>query len=111
MPSMPTFDLFAPRRRTESQRHRELYAMYQVAHTAVDFVAAICFTVGSVLFFWKATETAAIWLFVVGSLFFLAKPSITLAREIHYIRLGRADTVAQGGPEPAFQRKAREGSR
>ncbi|MDF1750762.1 MAG: YrhK family protein [Alphaproteobacteria bacterium] len=73
---------------------RRVYALYEIAHTMVDFAAAICFTIGSVLFFWKSTETPAIWLFTFGSIFFLVKPSLRLSREIHLWRIGQLDDLA-----------------
>jgi hypothetical protein len=76
-----------------------VFAVYEVAHTAVDFGAAICFLVGSVLFLYKKYETPAVWLFIVGSLFFCVKPTLRLAREIHLLRMGRTDAVAKDAPE------------
>ena len=46
------------------------------------------FLVGSVLFFSADTTFAATWLFVIGSLFFGLKPTIRLARELHFLRIG-----------------------
>ncbi|SFB01273.1 YrhK-like protein [Poseidonocella pacifica] len=92
--------LFRHSSRTRSADAERVYALYELAYTGVDFTAALCFTVGSVLFFWKQTETAAIWLFVIGSLCFMAKPTIRLAREVHLWRMGEIDRLAereQGG--------------
>jgi len=87
--------LFAPGNRNKSSRHKKIYAAYEMAFTAVDFTAAFSFIVGSFLFFFPEYETAAIWFFVVGSVFFALKPTIRLAREIHYIALGDIDDVAE----------------
>ncbi|ETX14158.1 N-acetyl-gamma-glutamyl-phosphate reductase [Roseivivax halodurans JCM 10272] len=87
--------LFRHETRQQSAETRRLYARYEVAHTIVDFLAAFLFLVGSVLFFWKALETAAIWCFVIGSVFFCVKPTLRLAREIHLWRIGRTDTLAR----------------
>lgn len=75
--------LFVKDRRTEGDAaSRRTYALFEIAYTLVDFGAAVCFTIGSVLFFWKAYEPTAIWLFTIGSLLFLAKPTIRLVREV-----------------------------
>ncbi|MDM8164808.1 YrhK family protein [Roseovarius sp.] len=92
--------LFRHENRQRSERSRRLYAAYEIAHTVVDFSAALSFLIGSVLFFWKETETAAIWFFVVGSVLFCVKPTLRLAREIHLLSLGRVDELARRGEQP-----------
>lgn len=87
--------LFTHENRQRTARSRRIYAAYEIAHTCVDFTAAICFLIGSILFFWKAYETAAIWLFVIGSVFFCMKPTLRLAREIHLWRMGKVDELAR----------------
>ncbi|SLN46778.1 hypothetical protein ROJ8625_02264 [Roseivivax jejudonensis] len=87
--------LFRHATRQSTARTRRLYARYELAHTLVDFLAAILFLVGSVLFFWSALETAAIWCFVFGSVFFCVKPSLRLAREVHMYRIGRIQDLAE----------------
>lgn len=91
--------LFQHANREVSDDTRRVYALYEIAHTAVDFAAALCFLVGSVLFFWPAVETGAIWLFVLGSVFFFLKPAIRLAREIQLYRMGRLDRLAARAEE------------
>lgn len=88
--------LFHSQNRTRSPESERLYARYELMHTLVDFAAAILFLVGSVLFFWKSLKTAAIWLFVLGSLCFCAKPTIRLVREIQLYRMGKFEKLAQG---------------
>ena len=87
--------LFHPDNRTRSEASRALYARYEIAHTAVDFLAAACFLIGSVLFFYDSTQYAGTWLFVVGSLAFAAKPTIRLTREIKLYRMGKLETLAE----------------
>ena len=91
--------LFSHENRQRNADTRRVYAAYEVAHTAVDIAAAFSFLIGSVLFLWKAYETPAIWLFIVGSVFFCVKPSLRLAREIHLWRMGQIDTLAKRAPE------------
>lgn len=87
--------LFQVEHHTGSERRRRIYAAYEVAYTAVDFLAAILFLVGSVLFFFKSLENPAIWCFVVGSVCFALKPSLRLARELHYLAIGDTDDLAK----------------
>ena len=86
--------LFAHENRQASEEAKALYARYEIAHTAVDFTAAILFLVGSFLFFKEATQYAATWLFVVGSACFALKPTLRLLREIKLYRMGKIDTLA-----------------
>jgi uncharacterized membrane protein YhfC len=86
--------LFAPENRGKSPKHARIYAAYEIAFTLVDVLAALCFVVGSWLFFYKSWETVATWLFLVGSVFFALKPTIRIAREIHYFQLGKVDKLA-----------------
>lgn len=87
--------LFTNEARQRNAETRKVYAAYEIAHTAVDFVAAICFLIGSILFLWPVYEIPAVWLFIVGSVFFCLKPTLRLSREIHLWRMGRLDTLAE----------------
>ncbi|MEC3859866.1 YrhK family protein [Mesobacterium sp. TK19101] len=87
--------IFYHENRDKSEASKRLYARYEMAHTAVDFLAAIAFLVGSVLFFDDATQYTATWLFVIGSLFFAMKPTLRLTREIRLYRMGKLDTLAK----------------
>jgi len=91
--------LFAHENRNRNADTRRVYAAFELAHTMVDFAAAICFLIGSILFFWKAWETEAIWLFVIGSAFFCVKPTLRLIREIKLVRMGELDELAEEAPE------------
>lgn len=87
--------LFRHRNRERNAETRRIYALHELAYTIVDFAAALCFIVGSVMFFSKALETPAIWLFTIGSVFFFAKPAIRLSREIQLLRKGKYETLAE----------------
>lgn len=91
--------LFYEENRRSCDAARRAFARYELAHTVADFCAAIAFLVGSALFFLPRFETEAIWLFVIGSAFFCAKPSLRLVREIHLWRIGRLETLARRAPE------------
>ncbi len=70
--------------------HEELVIRrrYETLSIANDVLIALWFLVGSILFFWESTMTAATWCFVLGSVEFLARPAIRLARRIHIQRSG-----------------------
>ncbi|WP_226782051.1 YrhK family protein [Oceaniglobus trochenteri] len=80
--------LFRHEARQRSAESRRLYARYELAHTMADFAAAVCFLVGSVMFFREAWQYTGTWLFVVGSLLFALKPTLRLGREIRLYRMG-----------------------
>ncbi len=69
--------------------HEELIIRrrYEVLSIANDFLIAIWFLVGSVLFLFPEYEKAAIWLFIIGSFQFLIRPTIRLASHIHVKRV------------------------
>lgn len=69
---------------------------YETVSIANDFLIAVWFVVGSILFFWEQTTVAATWCFLAGSVQFLVRPSIRLARRVHLRRFGGADR-AEGG--------------
>ena len=86
--------LFRHDNRRLSGNTRRLYARYELVYTLVDFLAALSFLLGSILFFWNATEIEALWLFVIGSLLFMLKPTIRLVREVHMYRVGYLERLA-----------------
>ncbi|WP_425098135.1 YrhK family protein [Tropicibacter sp. S64] len=87
--------LFSHENRQKTTETRRLFAAFEIAHTIVDFLAAFCFLIGSILFFWPVYETPAIWLFVIGSFFFAMKPTLKLIREVKLAAMGDADDLAQ----------------
>ncbi|MGK7651104.1 MULTISPECIES: YrhK family protein [unclassified Roseovarius] len=78
-----------------SPKTRRLYAIFELLHTLADFVAAFSFLVGSILFLWSDTETAAIWLFIFGSVFFCLKPTLKLIREMKLLSIGDTEDLAE----------------
>jgi len=87
--------LFEPQGTTLPARTRRLYAVYEIAYTLVDFLAALAFIVGSVLFFYAALQTAGTWLFLVGSILFAVRPTIRLMRELALLAEGGTEDVAE----------------
>jgi hypothetical protein len=86
--------LFDPDNRTRSPRHKKIYALCEIAYTVVDVSAAVLFVVGSILFFYPKTTDVGIWFFLIGSVFFGLRPTIKLAREFAYLRIGDYTDVA-----------------
>lgn len=60
---------------------------HEALSIANDVVIALWFLAGSILFFWESTTTAANWLFLLGSLEFLLRPAMRLARHVHLRRV------------------------
>jgi len=86
--------LFQHHRREATPASRRTYARFEIAHTIVDFLAAIFFIIGSIMFFSEAWQTAATWFFTIGSFLFAAKPTLKLWREVTLYRLGKTERLA-----------------
>lgn len=87
---------FRFRRFTRTDRHAEVWSFYEKIYTGLDFVAALSFLVGSILFYFQSLQVSATTLFVVGSAFFAAKPTVRLLREVHLARLPLPGDDMQG---------------
>ncbi|MBF6538299.1 YrhK family protein [Nocardia farcinica] len=61
---------------------------YESISIANDVLIAVFFTADSILQFFDATVVAGRCLFLIGSLYFLARPLIRLNRRVHLQRLG-----------------------
>jgi hypothetical protein len=73
--------MFRPKTFDATPEHERIYGLYERLYTGVDMAAAWCFVIGSAMFFYEAWVTPGIWLFLIGSLFFAARPTIRLMRE------------------------------
>ncbi|HET7369335.1 MAG TPA: YrhK family protein [Gammaproteobacteria bacterium] len=60
---------------------------YEILGILNDFSIAIWFTIGSIFFLFPETGKIAAWLFVIGSLQFLARPTIRLIAHFHLRRI------------------------
>ena len=60
---------------------------YEVISIVNDFLIASWFLIGSVLFLFPHWETVGVWLFIVGSVQFLIRPTIRLIAHIHIQRV------------------------
>lgn len=79
--------LFSPGNATRSPDHLRVHATFELARTIVEFLAALCFIAGSIMFFFEAWLTRGTWLFLIGSIFFAMRPTIKLAREVKLMRM------------------------
>jgi hypothetical protein len=87
--------LFRHSNRELSEASRTVYARFELAHTFVDFMAAFCFIVGSIMFFFETEQIPAMWFFLVGSFLFAVKPTLRLVREIKLYRMGDVKDLAE----------------
>ena len=61
---------------------------YETLSIVNDVLIGVLFVVGSVLFLWESTSIVATWFFIAGSVQFLVRPGIRLARRVHRKRFG-----------------------
>ncbi|MGH3623949.1 MAG: YrhK family protein [Sciscionella sp.] len=73
--------------------HEELVIRkrYETFSIANDFLIAIWFVIGSVLFFSESTTVAGTWLFLIGSVELMIRPLIRLTRHVHLRRIRISD--------------------
>ncbi len=91
--------MFTPRLFDLTPQHARIYGIYERIYTAFDTVAAWCFVVGSAMYFEPTLQTEGTWLFLVGSLFFAAKPTVRFLREHHLSRLPLPDDDRETGAD------------
>ncbi|QTP57933.1 YrhK family protein [Billgrantia antri] len=60
---------------------------YETLSIANDFLIAIWFLAGSILFLYPSMESVAAWLFIIGSFQFLIRPTIRLVSHLHLQRM------------------------
>ena len=87
--------LFHHSNRTRNAETRRVYALFELVYTVVDFAAAVCFLSGALLMFVDDARTGSTWLFVIGSVLFLSKPALRLARELQLLRMDRVGQLAR----------------
>ncbi|WP_176583166.1 YrhK family protein [Priestia megaterium] len=56
---------------------------YKVINTINDFLIGIWFLIGSILFFYDSLKNIGIWLFFLGSVQLLIRPTIKLVHDFH----------------------------
>lgn len=87
--------LFHHENRQRTAETRRIYALFELVYTVIDFSAAVCFVIGSVMFFSEAWQTPATWLFLIGSILFACKPTLRLVRELRLVAAGKDDALAE----------------
>jgi len=87
--------IFEKNRRNASADHRRMHALYEIAITIADFLAAISFVIGSILFFPESTQTVGTWFFLLGSIMFFVSPSIKVMREVKLASMGDVGDLAK----------------
>ncbi|MEM6371579.1 MAG: YrhK family protein [Pseudomonadota bacterium] len=86
--------IFEPHGWRGSDADKRRFAIFEIAYTAIDFGAAFCFVLGSIMFFSERWLIPGTWLFLIGSVLFAAKPSIRLWRELRLANRGDVDALA-----------------
>ncbi|AJY49275.1 MULTISPECIES: YrhK family protein [Halomonadaceae] len=74
--------------------HKELvvHQRYEVLSILNDFLLGLWFTFGSICFFYEGSlKTFGVWLFLIGSVQLLLRPTIRLHRYIYFKRLPDTD--------------------
>lgn len=89
--------MFHPANPGKSDAHQRVHAACELAITIVEFLAALFFIIGSIMFFYESLVYTGTWLFLIGSIFFATRPSIKVVRELKYLALGKIDVLAKGG--------------
>ncbi|WP_039074588.1 MULTISPECIES: YrhK family protein [Bacillus] len=69
----------------ELKRYEQFFKKrYKILYTVNDFIIGALFLVGSFFFFYEQFKSAGTWLFVIGSLLLLIRPTIRLIHDVHY---------------------------
>ncbi|MCT2535754.1 YrhK family protein [Aquibacillus koreensis] len=59
---------------------------YQIIYNINDFLIALWFLIGSILFFYESLKNIGIWLFVIASVQYSIRPLIRIIHSIHLKR-------------------------
>lgn len=86
--------LFQHKNRQKSAKSRRIFAIYELVYTTVDFMAAMFFVSGSIMFFFEDWQSTGTWMFLIGSILFATKPTLRFAREMQLKALGYDDDLA-----------------
>ncbi|GAB3037203.1 YrhK family protein [Oleiagrimonas citrea] len=75
---------------------------YEVISIANDILIGLWFLVGTILFFDDATVYYGTWLFLIGSIEMLIRPTIRLLRHLHLQRFNAGQSSAVGDDDGDF---------
>ncbi|WP_447927905.1 MULTISPECIES: YrhK family protein [unclassified Vreelandella] len=77
---------------TIGRRELVIHQRYEALSIINDFLIGLWFVIGSFCFFYEGViQTLGVWLFVVGSVQLLIRPSIRLHRYIYFKQLPDTD--------------------
>ncbi|MHA6347624.1 YrhK family protein [Roseivivax sp. CAU 1761] len=82
------------------KRAKKLKAVVEVMYTSADFLASIAFLVGSIFFLYEHLHTAGTWLFIIGSVLFASKPTMSFFREVKLAAMGDDEDLAERKSAP-----------
>ncbi len=71
-----------------------LHKRYEVLSILNDLMIGIWFITGSILFLFPSLTQSGAWVFVFGSLQFMLRPTIRLARHLHLQAVGNPQRLA-----------------
>lgn len=74
------------------EAERRIHERLEWLHILNDFVAAVLFLAGSILFLWESTQTSATWLFIIGSAVFLNGPVLRVLNK-RYVKHYHKDPI------------------
>lgn len=78
-----------PTDNNRNELRRRMDSRYDKLNTVNDFLAALFFLIGSIMFFYNSLQAAAAGLFTAGSVNFMFRPTIKLVRQYHLARIPR----------------------
>ncbi|MEM6939125.1 MAG: YrhK family protein [Pseudomonadota bacterium] len=93
--------MFEHQTRHLAPRSKKVYARFEIAYTLADFLAALLFILGSIMFFSEAWTYLGTWLFLIGSVLFATKPTLRLLREVYLYRQGEYADLAGAVAPPS----------
>lgn len=74
------------------EAEKKIHERFEWLHIANDYISAILFLVGSIMFLKDAWHIAATWLFIIGSVFFLFAPILRTLNK-RYVKRIRKDPI------------------
>lgn len=74
------------------EAEKRIHERFEWLHIANDYISALLFLVGSVMFLWEDWQKTATWFFIVGSVFFLFAPILRTLNK-RYVRSFRKGPI------------------
>lgn len=83
-----------------SEKSKRLKAVVEILYTSADFLASVAFLAGSILFLFEHLHRTGTWLFIIGSVLFAAKPTMSFLRELKLASMGDDSDLAKRKSAP-----------